>query len=55
MSDIYLDVTNKEANKGPVVEFLSRHLGVPAGEIATIGALTAFRYAKPQVKVHMHA
>jgi Cof subfamily protein (haloacid dehalogenase superfamily) len=33
----YLDVTNKEANKGAVVEFLSRHLGVPAGEIATIG------------------
>ena len=33
----YLDVTNKDANKGAVVEFLSRHLGVPAAEIATIG------------------
>ena len=26
----YLDVTNKDANKGAVVEYLSRHLGVPA-------------------------
>ncbi|HEX6120073.1 MAG TPA: Cof-type HAD-IIB family hydrolase [Dongiaceae bacterium] len=33
----YLDVTHKDANKGAVVEFLSRHLRVPAGEIATIG------------------
>lgn len=33
----YLDVTNKDANKGAVVEYLSRHLGVPAAEIATIG------------------
>ena len=33
----YLDVTNKDANKGAVVEFLSQHLGVPAAEIATIG------------------
>jgi len=33
----YLDVTNKDANKGAVVEFLSRHLGVPTAEIATIG------------------
>lgn len=33
----YLDVTNKDANKGAVVEFLSRQLGVPAAEIATIG------------------
>jgi Cof subfamily protein (haloacid dehalogenase superfamily) len=33
----YLDVTNKDANKGSVVEFLSSHLGVPAAEIATIG------------------
>ena len=33
----YLDVTNKDANKGAVVEFLSRHLGVPAAEVATIG------------------
>ena len=33
----YLDITNKEANKGAVVEYLSGHLNVPAGEIATIG------------------
>src|SRR3984957_19870366 len=33
----YLDVTNKNANKGAVVEYLSQHVGVPAKEIATIG------------------
>jgi Cof subfamily protein (haloacid dehalogenase superfamily) len=33
----YLDITNKDANKGAVVEFLSSHMDVPAGEIATIG------------------
>jgi Cof subfamily protein (haloacid dehalogenase superfamily) len=33
----YLDITNKDANKGAVVEYLSRHLKVPAEEIATIG------------------
>jgi hypothetical protein len=33
----YLDVTNKDANKGAVVEYLAQHLGVPALEIATIG------------------
>ena len=33
----YLDVTNKDANKGAVVEYLSQHMGVPAEEIATIG------------------
>lgn len=33
----YLDVTNKDANKGAVVEYLARHVGVPAQEIATIG------------------
>jgi Cof subfamily protein (haloacid dehalogenase superfamily) len=33
----YLDITNKHANKGEVVEFLSAHLGVPAEAIATIG------------------
>src|SRR6478672_3626471 len=33
----YLDVTNKDANKGAVVEYLSRHLGLPTQEIATIG------------------
>ena len=33
----YLDVTNKDANKGAVVEYLSRHIEVPPEEIATIG------------------
>ncbi len=33
----YLDVTNKDANKGAVVEYLSHHLDVPAEEIATLG------------------
>jgi hypothetical protein len=33
----YLDITNKDANKGAVVDFLSQHLGIPAAEIATIG------------------
>jgi len=33
----YLDVTNKDANKGAVVEYLVQHLGVTEQEIATIG------------------
>jgi Cof subfamily protein (haloacid dehalogenase superfamily) len=33
----YLDITNKDANKGAVVAYLSRHLDVPAEQIATIG------------------
>jgi Cof subfamily protein (haloacid dehalogenase superfamily) len=33
----YLDITNKLANKGAVVEYLSTNLGVPTSEIATIG------------------
>ncbi|WP_422000887.1 Cof-type HAD-IIB family hydrolase [Reyranella sp.] len=33
----YLDITNRDANKGAVVDYLSAHLGVPADEIATIG------------------
>jgi len=33
----YLDVTNKNVNKGAVAEYLSRHLGVPMQEIAAIG------------------
>jgi Cof subfamily protein (haloacid dehalogenase superfamily) len=33
----YLDVTNKNANKGAVVDYLSQHIDVPAEEIATIG------------------
>jgi Cof subfamily protein (haloacid dehalogenase superfamily) len=33
----YLDVTHKDANKGAVVDYLSRHLEVPTEEIATLG------------------
>jgi Cof subfamily protein (haloacid dehalogenase superfamily) len=33
----YLDVTNKDANKGAVVDYLTKHLRVPEAEIATIG------------------
>lgn len=33
----YLDVTNKDANKGTVVDYLSRHVVLPTDEIATIG------------------
>lgn len=33
----YLDVTHPSANKGEVVRFLSRRLGVPMREIATLG------------------
>ncbi len=33
----YLDVTNTLANKGVVVETLSKRLDIPAGQIATIG------------------
>lgn len=33
----YVDVTNKEANKGAVADFLSLYLSVPKEKIATIG------------------
>jgi hypothetical protein len=33
----YLDVTNKDANKGAVVTYLSDRMNIPAEEIATIG------------------
>jgi Cof subfamily protein (haloacid dehalogenase superfamily) len=33
----YLDITHKDANKGAVVAYLSRALGVPTSRIATIG------------------
>lgn len=33
----YLDITHPHANKGYAVEFLSKRLGLPAGQIATIG------------------
>jgi Cof subfamily protein (haloacid dehalogenase superfamily) len=33
----YLDITNRDANKGAVVDYLAHHIGVPAEEIATIG------------------
>jgi Cof subfamily protein (haloacid dehalogenase superfamily) len=33
----YLDITNRDANKGAVAEYLSQTLAIPAEEIATIG------------------
>jgi Cof subfamily protein (haloacid dehalogenase superfamily) len=33
----YVDVTHPEANKGAVVDHLSAELGIPSGQIATIG------------------
>ena len=61
----YLDVTHPEANKGGVVEFLSRYLQIPAEEIATIGDMPndvmmfeksglsiAMGNASPQVQAH---
>ncbi len=33
----YLDVTHPDANKGGAIAWLSRHLDIPAGEIATLG------------------
>ena len=33
----YLDITNSDANKGAVAEYLARTLAIPAEEIATIG------------------
>jgi Cof subfamily protein (haloacid dehalogenase superfamily) len=33
----YLDVTHRDANKGFVAQYLSRALGIPLAEIATIG------------------
>lgn len=33
----YLDITNPQANKGAVVDFLSSTLAIPSGAIATIG------------------
>jgi Cof subfamily protein (haloacid dehalogenase superfamily) len=33
----YLDVTNKDANKGAVVQYLAQHVDVPPEEMATIG------------------
>ena len=33
----YLDITNKDANKGAVVDYLARHFEVAPEEIATIG------------------
>ena len=33
----YLDVTNRDANKGGVIQYLSRELGIPEAEIATLG------------------
>ena len=33
----YLDITHRDANKGAVVDYLSRVLSIPVSEIATIG------------------
>ena len=33
----YVDITDRDANKGAVVRFLSDRLGIPVAEIATIG------------------
>jgi len=33
----YLDITNRDANKGAVVDYLVDHIDVPSEEIATIG------------------
>jgi Cof subfamily protein (haloacid dehalogenase superfamily) len=33
----YLDVTNSDANKGGVAEYLAKHLGVPLEEMAALG------------------
>ncbi len=33
----YLDITHPKANKGEVVSYLSKHLGIPAEHFATIG------------------
>lgn len=33
----YLDVTHRDANKGFVADYLSKALGIPSSEIATIG------------------
>jgi Cof subfamily protein (haloacid dehalogenase superfamily) len=33
----YLDITNKDANKGAVADYLSSHMQIPTEEIATIG------------------
>ncbi len=33
----YLDVANRDANKGAVVDFLSRHMDMTTEQIATIG------------------
>jgi Cof subfamily protein (haloacid dehalogenase superfamily) len=33
----YLDITNKDANKGAVVDYLARHIDIAAEAIATIG------------------
>jgi hydroxymethylpyrimidine pyrophosphatase-like HAD family hydrolase len=33
----YADVTHPDANKGAVVDYLSKHRNIPAAQIATIG------------------
>jgi Cof subfamily protein (haloacid dehalogenase superfamily) len=36
----YLDITHPDANKGEVFRYLSRELGIPPGEIATLGDMS---------------
>jgi hypothetical protein len=51
----YLDVTHPQANKGAVVEFLSRRYSVAADEIATIGDMPndVLMFARSGVSIAM--
>ena len=51
----YLDVTHPEANKGGVVEFLSKRLRIPAEAIATLGDMPndVLMFAKSGLSIAM--
>jgi len=66
--DYYLDVTHPEANKGAVLDFLARYLGIDHSAIMTIGDMpndvlmfrksgfaVAMGQAAPEVKAHANA
>jgi Cof subfamily protein (haloacid dehalogenase superfamily) len=66
--DYYLDITNPEANKGAVLDFLSRYLGIDHSAIMTIGDMpndvlmfrksgfaVAMGQAAAEVKAHANA
>ena len=66
--DYYLDITHPEANKGAVLDFLSRHFGIDPSAIMTIGDMpndvlmfrksgfsVAMGQAAPEVKGHANA